>query len=311
MGWETCSQHIDEFNKFKPLYTPEYIQERKEEIIKVRRMPDNSGRSALREILRHKLLKKIKECTSAWLKVKSHLIEAFKDKIERESMISLIGHDLYPKVIRNQYDIIQKFMQSASEFITEYKSILVLNNNMPPEYEQEFKNLILEYDKLYGEYLETLKNRSDFTIEVAESHNKLYTDLINMFRDGKIIFKDNPSVRRLFVFKTNLGFIGGTNWAGIKGSVLSKDTKLQIPNLLVEIVETGQSTSTDESANFNIGPLTAGIYSLQLSAPNYQTQLITDIKVETGGYSTVNAELEPKEELDVEPIDDRDPESNS
>ncbi|MEZ4804460.1 MAG: carboxypeptidase-like regulatory domain-containing protein [Bacteroidia bacterium] len=256
-----------------------------------------------REILRYKLLRKFSECVSALLKVKSHLREAFKEPEERESLIKYIGGDLYPKVYKNQYDIMQKMMQAAADFIAEYKPVLVLNNNMSPEYEQEFNDLALAYDKLYGEYLDSLKTRSDFTAEVAEGHNKLYSDLMEMFRDGKIIFKDNPSVRRLFVFETNLGFIGGTNWAGIKGSVLSKDTQLQIPNLLVEIVETGQSTTTDESANFNIGPLTAGIYSLQISAPNYQTQLITDIKVETGGYSTVNAELEPEEEQDVEPID--------
>jgi outer membrane receptor protein involved in Fe transport len=75
----------------------------------------------------------------------------------------------------------------------------------------------------------------------------------------------------------------------VKGSLTGEGGK-GLPNVLVAIKETAQSTETDRYGVFAFPKVAAGTYVLVASAPGYQTMHITDVQVKAGRELTLGKE---------------------
>ncbi|MCG9126971.1 TonB-dependent receptor [Candidatus Poribacteria bacterium] len=80
----------------------------------------------------------------------------------------------------------------------------------------------------------------------------------------------------------------------ITGFVIDGETELPIPDVIIKIVETDISAKSDENGEFSI-KLPADTYSVQVSAPFYNTFILTDYKVPVeGNTEELRVVLEPQ-----------------
>ncbi len=78
------------------------------------------------------------------------------------------------------------------------------------------------------------------------------------------------------------------------GVVLDIDTNTPLAEVTIKVVDTNITVKTDESGVFSLD-LPAGIYSLQVSVPFYNTTVLSDIEVNTDGLSIpLEVTLEPQ-----------------
>jgi hypothetical protein len=106
-----------------------------------------------------------------------------------------------------------------------------------------------------------------------------------MLKDGQRIYKDDEAVRKLFTFDQLLNDIAGSGPAGIKGTVTAAGNPLE--GVSVKIIGPNITAFTDEDGKYSF-TLSAGTYSLLLTKPGFQDQLIENIVLEPGVTKTVD-----------------------
>jgi len=69
-----------------------------------------------------------------------------------------------------------------------------------------------------------------------------------------------------------------------------------VPNATVNVKSAAGvdlTTQTNDTGTFKVPSLSAGLYTVTVSASNYKKTVITDVKVDVGSPSTINVQLEP------------------
>jgi len=133
--------------------------------------------------------------------------------------------------------------------------------------------------------------RPDNLIEIARAPTDfgsgqpfLCWDASPYLPSGNIIATDISG--GLFVFTPDYKracYLEGITTDSITGSTLN--------NVLVEILNTTKSTSSDLSGNYKSGIATSGTYDIQFSKPGYISKIYSGISLNNGVLTTLNAEL--------------------
>lgn len=93
----------------------------------------------------------------------------------------------------------------------------------------------------------------------------------------------------------NLAVFSQTNRGGISGTV-TDPTGAAIPGAKVKVINAGTNQSvtltTSDSGVYSFNSLEPVIYNLEVTAANFKTAKVTDVKVDTASSQTVNVKLE-------------------
>jgi hypothetical protein len=290
-GWENCSQQLEKFSSFKNKYSVAFVESRKKEIENVSLMYDHHQRSARRENSRREL----KACTEAallsWRKLRSYILETWPVE-EQGACLKSAGYPYYKEAYTFKWEACTSLLDNAQTFIAD-NSVRLLANHMDQAFPQEFSIVNQAFKTAYNAYFNSVEKASVGTSEKNQVNNVLYKDLMNMFADAKMIFAKHPDILRKFMFDTLLSFVSGPGTAGIKGVVSNgKTPSTEIVGLLVTIQETDDSVNAEEDGTYRFSHMAAGTYTLLAEAPGYKRQVIPNLLVQTGVYTTMNIILE-------------------
>ncbi|MEZ4805382.1 MAG: carboxypeptidase-like regulatory domain-containing protein [Bacteroidia bacterium] len=293
LGWETCNQQIEKFTAFKSKYSSEFISERQNEIKTVMAMPGRGRRSAKQALLRLDVRRTNDKCTLAWRKLRSYIEEVWVDE-DLKAYLQDAGSDFEEDARRYKFDSTQLLMTTAELMLLENKDEILSNKNMTEEFIKEFQALKEEFVSKYNTYLETNKLSHYNTNYVMEAMNKLYVDLMSMFSDAKLALFDEPELLKLFVFDFLLSTVSSSGWAGIKGSISSSDSRtINFDDVLVSLKETGEIADIEEDGRYQFSQLSSGIYTIEVNAEDYESQVLEGVEVKVGSYNIENIVLVP------------------
>lgn len=291
-GWESCRQNLADFAKFRPVYSDGYLSDRLKEVAAVSEMPDRHGRSYKQDITRIELKDAHANCLDAWKKLKLAITSIWPEN-KHEAAFKGIGQDLYADSARMRWESCTAMLDRALAFLTDNAETVAASNMLGPNFTEEFKALADGFKTQLQKYVARLNEESELADAKLQACNKLYKDLLLMFADARIIFKNNPVKLKRFSFEVQLDLVSGQNSAGIRGTITNGQVPVSnIPDLVLSLAESDDEAYVDENGSYRFSQMAAGTYTLLVKAGGYKEQHIPNIVVNTGSYTTQNITLE-------------------
>lgn len=292
-GWESCSQHIEQFSSYRPIYTPAYVEVRQGAIRAASLLPDKHERLAEQELARTALKRHFEDlCVTAWKKLKGAIREIWPEE-EYEACFKAIGQPVFREASQHRWESCSNLMDNAENFIKANSDRLLASNHLEKEFPDNFKILGETLRKLISAYSVIQEKVRVAAEEKTKANNELYKDLMTLFEDARILFKKDPVTMKKFAFETKLMLVSGQNSAGIKGSISIGQVPISdVHDLLLSLTENGDEAFVDKDGSYRFSQLAAGTYTMQVSATGYKSQTIPGIVVNTGAYSIRTVLLE-------------------
>lgn len=292
-GWENCQLNLEKFSAFRPIYTPELIERRLKEIKAVNVLPHKTSRAAGQGFARIELKNKLTECHTIWRKLKLAVPEIWPED-QHEMHYLAMGEDFLADSQKMKWEACTGLMDTVAAYAKNHSEILQTSDLLGPNFVSELTTLAEELNLLLSKYHLSIKEFGMGGEEKTKASNLIYKDLKNMFADARLIFKHEPDKLKHFSFEVQLDLVSGSSGSGIKGSISAGKVPVnKIPDLLLILSENGDEAFISEDGHYRFSQLAAGTYTIELSAPGYKDQLIKNITVNTGSYTTQHLKLEP------------------
>ena len=119
---------------------------------------------------------------------------------------------------------------------------------------ENLKKLIAEVDTV-------LKEQMDKTVVGFKA---AHPDFVSTYKANRVIIDPGKSATTL------------------KGVILNSMDKSPVSGATIVIMETGNKTSRDEKGTYEIKPIPAGIYTINISAPKYKDKTEKEVTVKQG-----------------------------
>jgi len=126
--------------------------------------------------------------------------------------------------------------------------------------------------KLIKEANTVLKEQMDKTVVSLKT---THPDFVATYKANRIIIDPSQSVTTL------------------KGVTLNSMDKSPVSGATILVVETGNKSITNEKGAYQLKPIPAGIYTINISAPKFKDSSQKEITVKQGQITMLNFELEP------------------
>lgn len=292
-GWSSCNQYLTKFTDLKPKYTPEYVAARLAEITAVSRIPDRYVRSSRQEQDRVNLVGQVQKCLDKW-RLLRHAIEEFWPAQEQDLALKSAGLPYFTESTSQRWESCSSLLGNAEAFISANLDKVSSVEVLGPKYAEDFSADVKVFRDLLGKFIDRQNHAGKDTEDKIKADNKLYADLRSMFKDARILFRNEEALLKLFQFDLLVNRISGVGTAGIKGMVSNGQLPAaEIEGLKLTLAETGEEAQVDEDGAYRFGRVPVGTYTLQVSAPGYKSQVIPSVVVKPGTYSTLNIKLEP------------------
>ncbi|MBL7764970.1 MAG: carboxypeptidase regulatory-like domain-containing protein [Chitinophagaceae bacterium] len=291
MGWKSCRKKLSAFTDFKPVYTDAYIDEKIAQADAAEKMPSEQERDGKISSLRLHLLDANQICLTNFQSLKRYIDTAFTPKYAGPEYAT-IGNELYSKALHKNWDTTKSIMTKCSTYIAQNVVKLSENLNMPPSFPAKFESDLANFNTLHHDFLEAEESALDQTKAKIDANNAIYTDLMAMFADAQILFKNEDALLKQFTFSDVLYLVSGAGTAGIRGAITNTANNKAVKEVTITVDETQDTTITDETGKYEISPMASGNYTLLISAPGFESQTISH-EVLVGTISTLNITLNP------------------
>lgn len=292
-GWNSYLQHIAGFSAFRGYYDAAYAATAKAAIEAANQLPDSQARYANVEVYRVELTHLADTCLDKWQTLKRYILTSFPSDITK-ARLEEAGSARYEKARNYNWEELMALNTSGENFIGAHTAALSAGNNMPLGFMASYNAAVAAFDAKYQSFISEEELAYNATEAKVTACNEVHATLMNMFKDGQEIYKNDQGIRRQFTFDTVLGLIGSPGQAGIRGKVASALNLSPIAGVLVEILSTSQSSISEPNGNYLIKPIASGKYDVRFVATGYQDKLVQGFDVLTGTVSTLDVELNPE-----------------
>ncbi len=149
----------------------------------------------------------------------------------------------------------------------------------------------------YQAKVPTPRNSAAQKKTIRENLKKLFTEADAVLKDQMdktvVGFKTaNPDF--VSTYKANRVIIDpGQSATTLKGVIVNAMDKTPVSGATIIVVETGNKTSGNESGTYQIKPIPAGIYTINISAPKYTDKTEKEVTVKQGQITSLDIELNP------------------
>jgi len=138
----------------------------------------------------------------------------------------------------------------------------------------------------------------------AAQKKTIRANIKNLFKEADTVLKEQMD-KTLAGFKaTNPDFVStykanrviidpGTSITTLKGVILNSKDKSPVSGATILVVETGNKASGNEKGSYQIKPISAGIYTISISAPKYKDKTEKEVTVKQGQNTTLDFIVDP------------------
>jgi hypothetical protein len=293
-GWHTCSRNIEKFTGFRPVYTLPYIEMKLKDIQMVSQMPNFAGRSARQELARVHLRNKLAECHESWNKLRLALPSIVPEG-QLEMHYRSIGQGFYADSLRERLEACTALMDTASAYVIEHSAVLAASAELGADFPNLFLSYAADLRTCMHLYVDKIKDGASGSDKKLKESNRLYTELMMMFSDARIIFRYDHAMQKDFFFETQLDLISGQAGAGINGVISSAPIPFGlVSDIVLTLMENGDEAYVEPDGHYRFTQLGAGIYTMKVAATGFRVQIITNIVVSKDAFSVRNITLVPE-----------------
>lgn len=289
MAWDSCTAHLTDFTAFSAGYTSASVLARKAQIASAKALPDYQARNSQAETLRVGLLTVNDSCCSLWQKLKRYITYAYASNLWQINY-DAAGMEYYATASNYNWDSTEQLMNAGKAFITANSAALLANANMPATFSATFSAATLDFTTKHQAYLQ---EREDVRIDTQTkvlANNQIYTNLVAMLADGKLIYDTNPAIRNEFTLTTLMSIVSNSGLSGVKGTVADSVSRAPLAGVTITIIELNLNTTTDVNGFYTIDA-PSGSYTLEASGVGITTPITVSFTIATGVQTTVNVDV--------------------
>ena len=292
-GWASYAANLAAFTDYRGYYLAPYGTAALAAIDAAEALPDAQARYANTEVYRTELITLADTCLARWQTLKRYIVTSFPEAAQK-ARLEEAGALRYEKARGYNWEELRMMNVSAVNFLTTHDAALSAGDNMPPSFPGSYSVDIEAFANKMQQFLNSEEQGIIDTNTKITANNEVYSTLINMFKDGQEIFRNQDPIRRQFVFETVLALITNPGAAGLRGKVISSLDGTPIQGAIVTVLEISLSTPTDADGNYLLKPIPVGRYSIRfVAAPQYNDKVIQNINISTGVTSTLDTDLDP------------------
>lgn len=269
-GWNSYTEYIPAFTDFRGFYLPIYADNAKAEVDAASSLPDDQARYAHTEILRNHAVIKADLCFNNWQKLKRYISTSFIEVDVAPSLVEA-GSLRYPKAVKYNWEELNQMNTQANNFITNHFGELIANDNMPAAFQQTYADAAIEVAEAIQTFIDSEESDKKATAVKIDANNAIYTKLMDMFKDGQELYKDDEAVYDQFVFDSVLGLISGARSAGLRGVVTDAVTTLPLAGVAISVIGKPISDITDTEGKYMLKPMASGDYTITATKAGYET----------------------------------------
>ena len=290
--WQAVQDNQAQFFAFDATYTTAYLNENKEFIKTVERLPDYYARKEAVAVLSIEYNKQA-EVVIVLAKYLKDYIERCFDKDVRDIMLNSAGYDYFAKVKQGNANAINSFLSSAVVFVTDKADVLTTKGKMPTDFLSRLQTADNDFEDVLSRYNAAVAAAKNKTDEKINANNEVFNRLQRVLADGRTIFLETPELAKIFQFSSFLARVEPTKNAGINGKITNGYVKKGLAQVTVTEPTSGKTYISDKDGYYEIAPLSMGTYSLIFSADGYITQTLTGLDVQKGVVKRLNVDMVP------------------
>lgn len=137
LAWKNFADELIGFTAFSPRYTTGYCANCLTEIAAAKALPSDNARSGLSEDNRILLARAADNAMLKWQSLKRYIVDAY-DAERNETMLKMAGQSIYMEAARYSWQKVSSLLDEGSAFIKNHLADLVANDNMPPNFGDDF-----------------------------------------------------------------------------------------------------------------------------------------------------------------------------
>lgn len=208
-GWNSYLAHQAQFENLSTRYTTTVGTDALAAIEAARNMPDEDSRDEMHKTLRVHLVSLSEACIIKWSNMMTFVRDGFP-KNEYENKRLAAGYNYYIPAEKEDWDAVKGLMQSGLLFLNANTTVLTDDGGMPATFATEFVAAKTAFEQKHQAFLQAEEESKVLTDAKIEANNALYRALMNMFEDGKKVFRNNAAVREQFTFERIWELVDGS-----------------------------------------------------------------------------------------------------
>ena len=278
--WTNYIANLAAFTGFKGKYTKAYATSSLTDVSAAKALPSKHTRNAIPESIRVQLLPLGLTCLSNQRKLKSYIHEVFPGDAAAP-MLAAAGFNSYTAATHESWEEMNNMITSADAFIATNSIVLQAGvTNMPVSFQGIYTTGKTAFETIYNNYLFSSQATSAATNAKISANNEVYSTLIAMMGDGRLIFENDESRKALFTFSTVLVNVTGVGTTGMHITAIDSISKLKLTDFTV-IVQPGEEIAETSTDILEL-KMPADTYTVVISAHGYNDVTIMDVILTTG-----------------------------
>ena len=290
IGWKLYRQYLLRFTAYKARFTEGVADENEAKVEAADFLPDSDAREVVAQSLRIDLVQQRIVVTDLFQTLKGYINDAFPAN-KQTLMYKAAGQQYYEKSALNNWSSATALLSSALPFITDNKTDLMANQNMPAAFATAFVEAGENFTKIYKDFNTAVNAAAAQTADKVTASNEIYTLLMAMLADAQICFRKDPDIAAQFVWATILAQARGVKASGFAGKITRDNAFEGTKNATVNIVQLNKTITTDSEGRFDTGSIAAGVYMLNITAEGHELKTMPKYEVKTGTISRLNVHL--------------------
>ena len=279
---DLLSNNLAKFNQYSPLYTREFVTALGVQITNAEAMPGETNRAGRRRAMRVNLAKSRVAAMNEWQNLKGYVVKAWTDPTEQKAKLSEAGADIYRKATgKGSWAMINKLMETGNLFITDNKTALQLNNNMPDAFEGVYQKKMTEYAAQYSSYSNAGSTNEIQSDAKRKANNDVYDKVIQVCKDGQRIFKGDGTMQKQFAFSQMLKKVGYGGTAGISFTLVYGKDKLAVADADAVTTDLKYMGVGNAKGILKINRMSEGEHTFTISALGFE-DLVATVTLQAG-----------------------------
>lgn len=293
LAWKFCLAYLTVFQAFKSFYTDTYIAAMLLLIDDAEAMPSSKVRTEQKSSIRTPLITASDAVLANSQLLKSYIESAFP-KDEWATKFQGAGTTYYARGRSDNWAAVKNVISDGNDFIELYLKDLTAKNNMPPDFQNKFAAAGADFNKLADIYAQAYPTMTKGTQTKQQANNALYTAMIAMCKDGKLLYSkpQDKAIKEQFTFSKLKKMVGQGGVSGARGLITIVGLIPAKGQPGVNVTAGDKTTISNAKGRYTIKQLQDGEIPVTFEKLGCVTQ-VKLCKIKKGVISTFNVQLQP------------------
>lgn len=290
IAWSMYSSFIKQFTAFNAIYTISYGEDALKQVETTAALPSDAAVNAKLTALLNTVKATALVCTDYWQNLASYIVATF-DAPDQEAAKKEAGSALYKNATSGNWSDLLKLLEQMTTFINHNIDTLTKDGNgMPAGFPAMLATARTACESALQAHSIARQTAKLQTAARQWAYKNVQLNLMAMLKDARQIFKRNDAALQMFTF------------ADIKRSFSPEKTSICITVKNSNDVAVTTSHLSVQSGKFYAEgnanakgiisiKIPPGVYTCTLTTPAYETKVLMNVKVSSGGTKRIKATL--------------------